>query len=75
MNKFINRILCFGMAMILCLGTFCGYSFAAESSVDYEAISTQIKRDVEKNHIPGMAVCVVDKDGVLFEETFSNTEK
>ena len=67
-----NKILCFVMTMILCLA-FCGEIVSAtEKSVDYEAISAQIARDVEENHIPGMAVCVVDKDEVIFEETYGN---
>lgn len=67
-----NKILWFVMTMILCLA-FCGEIVSAtEKSVDYEAISAQIARDVEENHIPGMAVCVVDKDEVIFEETYGN---
>ena len=54
------------MTIILCLAFWGKIVLATEISVDYEAISTQIARDVEENHIPGMAVCVVDKDGVIF---------
>ena len=60
------------MTIILCLAFWGKIVVATEISVDYEAISTQIARDVEENHIPGMAVCVVDKDGVIFEETYGN---
>lgn len=60
------------MTTILCLAFWGKIVLATEISVDYEAISTQIARDVEENHIPGMAVCVVDKDGVIFEETYGN---
>ena len=60
------------MTIILCLAFWGKIVLATEISVDYEAISTQIARDVEENHIPGMAVCVVDKDGVIFEETYGN---
>lgn len=43
-----NKILCFVMTIILCLA-FCGeIVLATEKSVDYEAISAQIARDVEK---------------------------
>ena len=72
MNKFINKILCFVITIILCLAFWGKIVLATEISVDYEAISTQIARDVEENHIPGMAVCVVDKDGVIFKETYGN---
>lgn len=72
MNKFVNGILGLVMAMVLCLVPFADTVYANEKSVDYEAVNEQIKRDVEENHIPGMAVCVVDKDGVLFEEVYGN---
>lgn len=45
---------------------------AAEGGIDYEAVNIQIEKDVEENHIPGMAVCVVDKNGIVFEKTYGN---
>jgi len=51
------------------------YTFASEEpSPDYEKISEQIADDVEKYHIPGMAVIVVDKDNVLFQETYGKCD-
>lgn len=54
------------------------YTIAADDidyhSMDYEAISLQIAKDVEEYHVPGMAVIVVDKDEVLFAETYGNCE-
>lgn len=46
------------------------YAIAADDidyyTMDYEAISLQIAKDVEEYHVSGMAVIVVDKDEVLF---------
>ncbi len=46
------------------------YAIAADDidyhTMDYEAISSQIAKDVEEYHVPGMAVIVVDKDEILF---------
>ena len=58
--------------MILFSVSFTDVVFASEKGVDYEVISSQIKSDVKKNHIPGMAICVVDKDEILFEKTYGN---
>lgn len=40
----------------------------------YTVIDQQIAEDVEKYHIPGMAVAVVDKDNILFEKTYGDCE-
>lgn len=69
------------MIVYLCFAVFIFIaqpSYAAAASdidyhtMDYEAISAQIAEDVEEYHIPGMAVIVVDKDVVLFAETYGN---
>lgn len=39
---------------------------------NYDKISEQIADDVEKYHIPGMSVMVINKDDVLFQETYGN---
>lgn len=52
--------------------TEAAYMAASASYDDYEAIDRQLSEDIKNNHIPGMAVAVVDKDGVLFEKTYGN---
>ncbi len=46
------------------------YALAADDidypTMHYESISSQIAKDVEEYHVPGMAVIVVDKDEILF---------
>ena len=65
------------IGIILCL--FFGVSninaFAAETDItDSSFVDKQIAEDIEKYHIPAMAVAVVDKDSVLFEKTYGNCE-
>ena len=58
--------------LVGCLASFLSLSstvFAAEDR-DYQAISRQIAKDVEAYQIPSMAVIVVDKDQVVFQETY-----
>ena len=49
-------------------------SVSAKTNTDYETISIQLEKDVEKYHIPGMAVVVVNRDSVLFSETYGNCD-
>ncbi len=68
-TTFISIILC----MFFCVSGIS--AFAAETEItDYSSIDKQISEDVEKYHIPAMAVAVVDKDSVLFEKTYGNCE-
>lgn len=46
----------------------------SNNEVNYEEINSQIENDVDKYHIPGMAVVVVNKDEVLFSETYGDCE-
>ena len=46
----------------------------SKNEVNYDEVSEQIENDVERFHIPGMAVIVVDKDEILFSETYGNCE-
>ena len=39
-------------------------------NLDFETIDKQLADDVKNYHIPGMAVAVVDKEGILFEKTY-----
>ena len=74
-NKIIKRAsIC--IAFLITCSIFCMNDvFASKKSPsDYEKISEQIAIDVEKYHIPGMAVIVVDKDTVPFQETYGNCD-
>ena len=66
---FISIILClvFGISGIRA-------SAAEIETTDYSSIDKQIAEDIEKYHIPAMAVAVVNKDSVLFEKTYGNCE-
>ena len=74
MKKIYLRIFFAYMVLFLFLLFVNGnYAFALENPApDYDAISEQIAADVEKCHIPGMAVMVVDQDSILFQETYGN---
>lgn len=65
------------IGIILCM-FFCVpeiSAFAAETDItDYSSVDKQIAEDIEKYHIPAMALAVVDKDSVLFEKTYGNCE-
>ena len=72
-----NKLTAAFISIILCLvfGVSGISAFAAETgNTDYSSIDKQIAEDIEKYHIPGMAVAVVDKDNVLFEKTYGNCE-
>lgn len=74
-NKYLKTVYIYMMFFILSFLFNVSYAIAAEnSSPDYDEISDQIADDVEKYHIPGMAVMVVDKDSVLFQETYGNCD-
>ena len=63
------------LVLVLCfiiVGIRHSFSYAKSDVVDYESIDAQIAEDVKKYHIPGMAVMVVDKDDILFSNTYGN---
>lgn len=41
-------------------------------ALDYAEIGSRIEKDAEENHIPGMAVIVVDRENVLFSGTYGD---
>ena len=70
MKKYLKIfVLIFALCFIVNVNCVSAY---ATSSPDYDKISKQLADDVKKHHIPGMAVMVVDKDSVLFQETYGN---
>ncbi len=68
LNAFILAFLCIAIMMRSSLPV------SANADADYESIHTQLEKDVEKYHIPGMAVIVVNKDSVLFSGTYGNCD-
>ncbi|RRD94622.1 class A beta-lactamase-related serine hydrolase [Clostridiales bacterium COT073_COT-073] len=46
----------------------------ANGLLNYEDINRQIKKDVAENHIPGMAVIVVDKNNTLFTGLYGDCQ-
>jgi CubicO group peptidase (beta-lactamase class C family) len=73
----INKLIYAFISVILCLAlSISGISaFASETEItDYSSVDKQIAEDIEKYHIPAMAVAVVDKDSVLFEKTYGSCE-
>ncbi len=64
---YLMLILCF-----IIIGMGHSFSYAKSDLVDYKSIDVQIAEDVKKYHIPGMAIMVVDKDDILFSNTYGN---
>lgn len=48
--------------------------YALSNDIDYESVSKELDREVKKNHIPGMAVVVVNPNEVVFSKTYGNCE-
>lgn len=44
--------------------------YAENSNIDYESVSKELEKEIEKNHIPGMSVIVVNPEEVLFSKTY-----
>lgn len=76
-SKF-KKIIAKGIAFTLIVFCFmlCNASIYASDTdtFDYDDISSEIEKDIEKYHIPGMAVIVVDKENVLFSGTYGNCD-
>ncbi len=67
-SVFINVILSF-----ILISSIDVYATETDNT-DYSLLGQQIAEDVESYHIPAMALAVVDKDGVLYEQTFGKCE-
>lgn len=48
--------------------------YAKNNNVDYDNICKKLEKDIKENHIPGMAVIVVNSDEVIFSKTYGNCE-
>ena len=68
-----NRAVCLMLILwFIIVGIGHSFSYAKSDLIDYESIDVQIAEDVKKYHIPGMAIMVVDKDDILFSNTYGN---
>ena len=70
----IRTIILTALLAALCAAMPCAALAADGTAADYDEIDRMLAGDVRDNHIPGMAVAVVDKDGVLFERTYGNCD-
>ncbi len=48
--------------------------YAKNNNIDYESVSKELEKEIEKNHISGMSVIVVNPKEVLFSKTYGNCE-
>ncbi|MCX4364355.1 MAG: serine hydrolase [Bacilli bacterium] len=48
--------------------------YAKNNNIDYDSVSKVLEKDIKENHIPGMAVIVVNSDEVIFSKTYGNCE-
>ncbi len=46
--------------------------YAKNNSIDYESVSKELEKEIEKNHIPGMSIIVVNPNEVVFSKTYGN---
>ena len=76
MKSKLKRIIANSMVLMIFCFMLCNASSyaSAKGTFNYDNINSEIEKDVEKYHIPGMAVIVVDKDNVLFSGTYGNCD-
>lgn len=48
--------------------------YAKNNNIDYDSVSKVLEKNIKENHIPGMAVIVVNNDEVIFSKTYGNCE-
>ena len=63
-------IFCFSFLYITNVNTV----YAKNNDIDYDSVSKVLEKDIKENHIPGMAVIVVNSDEVIFSKTYGNCE-
>lgn len=64
-------IICFISLYIINSGNVYALS---NDDIDYESISKELEEEVKKNHIPGMAVVIVNPNEIVFSKTYGNCE-
>ena len=48
--------------------------YAKNNNIYYDSVSKMLEKDIKENHIPSMAVIVVNRDEVIFSKTYGNCE-
>lgn len=71
LRKDITYLFILVLAAALAFGNKTSASAAEEDSV-YDAIDQYLHKEAVEEHIPGMSVVIVDKDKVLFSNTYGN---
>lgn len=71
-KNFRNVIIC--ITLFICLFATVPFNAFAYTGTNYDDISQQLEQDVEKYHIPGMAVIVVSPHKILFAETYGDCD-
>ena len=68
MKKYKQLYICISLFIAICV-MFNNTAVYAEAKdeVNYDEVSEQIENDVERFHIPGMAVIVVNKDEIKLQ--------
>ncbi len=46
--------------------------YAKNNNIDYESVSKELEKEIERNHIPGMSIIVVNPNEVVFSKTYGN---
>ncbi len=64
----------FTFLVMLTVLTFSGVAYAESNIELFQEINEHLQIAIEEANIPGMAVSIVDKDSVLFSNTYGNCE-
>lgn len=66
------------LSLIFCVSFFYipnkNIVYAKNNNIYYDSVSKMLEKDIKENHIPGMAVIVVNRDEVIFSKTYGNCE-
>lgn len=68
------KILVFMLVFFFIYNIILTVTYAKPREIDYNKIDIYLKKQLEKAHIPGASVIFVDKDKVLFSNTYGNCE-
>ena len=66
------------LSLIFCVSFFYipnkNIVYAKNNNIYYDSVSKMLEKDIKENHIPSMAVIVVNRDEVIFSKTYGNCE-
>ncbi len=71
LKRGISFLLVFVLTLTIALSNVTSV-YASEQGGDYSAINEYLAKEAVEAHIPGMSVVIVDKNNVLFSETYGN---